>query len=170
MTTNCKPLTGVYAGTFDPVTYGHFDVIRRAGRMVDRLIIGVAQHTGKQMTFSMEERVSFIEQHLEEFIAEDGTKDIAIMPVDGLLVDFVAEQNAKVVFRGLRAVADFDYEFQMAMMNARLAPDIETVFLMASERNQFIASRFVKEVARLGGDVSSFAPSAVRAALMNHPG
>ena len=154
--------TGIYPGTFDPVTYGHFDIIQRAVRLVDRLVIGVARHSGKDAAFTVEERMAFIAAHVARTGLNAG---ILIQPMDGLLVDFVRTCGATVVFRGLRAVADFDYEFQMAMMNARLAPEIETVFLMASETNQFIASRLVKEVARLGGDIAAFVPPEVEAAL-----
>lgn len=154
--------TGIYPGTFDPVTYGHFDIIQRAVRLVDQLVIGVARHSGKDAAFTVEERMAFIAAHVARAGLDAG---ILIQPMDGLLVDFVRTCGATVVFRGLRAVADFDYEFQMAMMNARLAPEIETVFLMASETNQFIASRLVREVARLGGNIASFVPPEVEAAL-----
>jgi pantetheine-phosphate adenylyltransferase len=155
--------TGIYPGTFDPVTFGHFDIIQRAARLVDQLVVGVARHSGKEAAFTVEQRMAFIAMHLPRL--ESGSCVIRVLPMDGLLVDFVKTCNGSVLFRGLRAVADFDYEFQMAMMNARLAPDIETVFLMASETNQFIASRLVREVARLGGDISSCVPPEVAAAL-----
>jgi pantetheine-phosphate adenylyltransferase len=158
-----SPRIGIYPGTFDPVTLGHFDIIQRASRLVDTLIIGVAKHSGKQTQFTLEQRIQFIEEHLPDF-PHNGTM-IKILPIEGLLVEFAHSLNATVVFRGLRAVADFDYEFQMAMMNARLAADVETVFLMASERNQFIASKLVKEVAILGGDVAGFVPKKVAEAL-----
>lgn len=153
---------GIYPGTFDPATFGHFDIIQRAGRLVDQLVIGVARHSGKDACFSLQQRMELIDSYLNRIGQH---KNAIIRPVDGLLVDFVCACNATVVFRGLRAVADFDYEFQMAMMNCRLAPEIETVFLMASEKHQFIASRLVREVARLGGDVSSFVPPEVEEAL-----
>ena len=149
---------GVYAGSFDPVTNGHIDVMRRASGLVDKLIIGVAQHSGKEkFLFDTNKRCELISDCIN-FPAE-------IKVISGLLVDFATQNNAKVLFRGLRVVADFDYELQMAMMNARLAPSIETVFLMASEKNQFLASRLVKEVARLGGDINSFVPSNVAISL-----
>jgi len=154
--------TGIYPGTFDPVTFGHFDIIQRAAKLVDRLVIGVARHSGKDAAFTVEQRMDFIAAHLPR---AGVAAEILIQPMEGLLVDFVRGCGAAVVFRGLRAVADFDYEFQMAMLNARLAPEIETVFLMASETNQFIASRLVREVARLGGDISTFVPPEVEAAL-----
>jgi pantetheine-phosphate adenylyltransferase len=150
--------TGIYAGSFDPVTMGHVDIMRRASTLVDRLIIGVAEHNSKErFLFTSQQRCDFIKHH-SHFPAE-------VQVSSGLLVDFAKEHKANVLFRGLRVVADFDYELQMAMMNTRLAPDIETVFLMASEKHQFIASRLVKEVARLGGNIDSFVPSGVAEAL-----
>ncbi len=154
---------GIYPGSFDPVTFGHIDVIKRASHLVDRLIIGVARHTTKDMLFNLTERQQFILQYLPELPANGCSIDV--IPIDGLLVNFARQEGAKMIFRGLRAVADFEYEFQMAMMNDRLAPEIETVFLMASEHNQFIASKLVKEVSRLGGDVSSFVPQHVAVEL-----
>lgn len=153
---------GIYPGTFDPATNGHFDIIGRAARLVDRLIIAVAEHSGKNTLFTVEERIALIEEHLPKM----GLPNLPqVMPIRGLLINFARDHDATMIFRGLRAVADFDYEFQMAMMNARLADDIETVFLMASEKHQFIASKLVKEVARLGGDISSFVPHNVESAL-----
>lgn len=148
---------GLYPGTFDPVTNGHLDVIGRAARLLDRLIVGVAINTGKGPLFSLEERVELVQAELAPIIARTGAA-IEVRPFKGLLIGFAQEIGAQVIVRGLRAVSDFDYEFQMAGMNHRLNEDIETVFLMASETNQFIASRFVKEIAQLGGDISSFVP------------
>lgn len=148
---------GVYPGTFDPVTNGHLDIIGRAARLVDRLVIGVAINTGKEPLFSLEERVELVRAEAVKAAAGSGAV-IEVAPFHGLLVDFARAQGASVVVRGLRAVSDFDYEFPMAGMNRRLDPAIETVFLMASETNQFIASRLVKEIARMGGDISSFVP------------
>lgn len=159
-----QPRIGLYAGTFDPVTFGHLDIIKRAARLVDTLVVGVAEHTGKETKFSSVERASFITSCLTRIETDIAVK-IQVQPFSGLLVEYVRSIGASTVFRGLRAVADFDYEFQMAMMNTRLAPDVETVFLMASERHQFIASKLVKEVAKLGGDVSSFVPQEVVTAL-----
>lgn len=147
--------TGVYPGTFDPVTNGHLDIIGRAARLVDRLVVGVAVNIGKEPLFSLDERVELV--RAEAGKAARGAA-IDVVPFSGLLVDFARAQGANVVVRGLRAVSDFDYEFPMAGMNRRLDPAIETVFLMASETNQFIASRLVKEIARMGGDISSFVP------------
>lgn len=147
----------LYPGTFDPPTNGHLDVIGRAARMVDRLVVGVAANPGKNPLFTLAERVELVQREVAA-LATAGTGEILVQGFDGLLVDFARQLGALAIVRGLRAVSDFDYEFQMAGMNYRLDPDIETVFLMASERHQFISSRFVREVARLGGDISSFVP------------
>jgi pantetheine-phosphate adenylyltransferase len=152
-----KTRIGLYPGTFDPVTNGHLDVIARAARLLDKLVVGVAINTGKGPLFSLEERVELVTAEIEEIASRNGMV-IEVRPFKGLLVDFAREMGASMLVRGLRAVSDFDYEIQMAGMNYRLAPDIETVFLMASERHQFIASRLVKEVAMLGGDITSFVP------------
>jgi pantetheine-phosphate adenylyltransferase len=149
---------GIYPGTFDPVTNGHLDIIGRAARLVDRLVIGVAQNTGKGPLFSMEERVELVREECAPIAARTGTP-IEIKHFGTLLIHFAKSVNACMLIRGLRAVSDFDYEFQMAGMNYRLDHQIETVFLMASERHQFISSRLVKEVAMLGGDISSFVPA-----------
>jgi pantetheine-phosphate adenylyltransferase len=146
---------GIYPGTFDPITNGHLDIIQRASRVVDRLIVAVAQNAGKNPLFTMEERVEMAKAEIAEVANPNGTL-IEVRSFDNLLMHFAADCGANVIIRGLRAVSDFEYEFQMAGMNARLNPDIETLFLMASERCQFISSRFVKEIGLLGGDVSSF--------------
>jgi pantetheine-phosphate adenylyltransferase len=146
---------GIYPGTFDPITNGHADIIRRAIKIVDRLVIGVARNDGKGPLFATDERVDIVRDevaHLENGDAER----IEVCAFDSLLVNFAQSVGATMVIRGLRAVSDFEYEFQMAGMNARLNPEIETVFLMASDRFQFISSRFVKEIGALGGDVSHF--------------
>jgi len=146
---------GIYPGTFDPITNGHTDIIRRAIRIVDRLVVGVARNDGKGPLFATDERVEIVRDevaHLENGNAER----IEVRAFDGLLMHFAKSVGASVIVRGLRAVSDFEYEFQMTGMNARLNPDIETVFLMASDRFQFISSRFVKEIGALGGDVSHF--------------
>lgn len=152
-----KLRVGLYPGTFDPVTNGHLDVIGRAARLLDKLVVGVAVNTGKGPLFALEERVELVEAEIARIATENGMV-IEVRPFDNLLIDFARQVGASMIVRGLRAVSDFDYEFQMAGMNYRMAPDIETVFLMASERHQFIASRLVKEVAMLGGDISSFVP------------
>lgn len=148
---------GVYPGTFDPVTNGHLDIIGRAARILDRLVVGVAMNAGKGPLFPLEERVELVKAETDAIAARTGTA-IEVVPFEGLLVGFARQVGANVIVRGLRAVSDFDYEFQMTGMNRRLDQEIETVFLMASETNQFISSRFVKEIARLGGDVTSFVP------------
>ncbi len=155
---------GVYPGTFDPPTNGHLDIIARAARLVDSLVIGVAVNAGKGPLFSLEERVEMVEAELAPIASRNSTV-ITVKPFDSLLMHFVREQGARMIIRGLRAVTDFDYEFQMTGMNARLDPEVETVFLMASERHQFIAARLVKEIAMLRGDVSSFLPARVNARL-----
>lgn len=147
----------LYPGTFDPVTNGHLDVIARAARLVDKLVVGVAINTGKGPLFSIEERVELVTAEIAAIARRNGTI-IEVMPFNKLLMHFARQVGARMIVRGLRAVADFDYEFQMAGMNYRMDPGIETVFLMASERHQFIASKLVKEVALLGGDISSFVP------------
>jgi pantetheine-phosphate adenylyltransferase len=156
---------GIYPGTFDPITNGHADIIRRAIRVVDRLVIGVARNDGKGPLFATDERVEIVRDevaHLENGDAER----IEVRAFDVLLVNFARSVGATVVIRGLRAVSDFEYEFQMAGMNARLNPEIETVFLMASDRFQFISSRFVKEIGALGGDVSHFVSPRVAVRLL----
>ena len=152
-----RRLVGMYPGTFDPVTNGHIDIIARAACLVHRLVVGVAENAGKGPLFPSAERVELVQAETDAIAARTGT-EIVVEPFSGLLIDFARQVSAGVIVRGLRAVSDFDYEFQMAGMNARLAPDVETVFLMASEHHQFISSRFVKEIATLGGDVSSFVP------------
>jgi pantetheine-phosphate adenylyltransferase len=149
---------GLYPGTFDPVTNGHIDVIGRAARLLDKLIVGVAINTGKGPMFSLEERVELVTAEISSIATRNGMV-IEVVPFDTLLINFARSVGASMIVRGLRAVSDFDYEFQMAGMNYRMAPDIETVFLMASETHQFIASRLVKEVAMLGGDITSFVPA-----------
>ena len=151
---------GVYPGTFDPITNGHLDIIIRASKVVDHLIVAVALNAGKGPLFTVEERCRMV----EEEVAKSGKVEpekIEVRTFDGLLVKFAADAGANLVVRGLRAVSDFEYEFQMAAMNSRLEPDVETVFLMASDRNQFISSRFVKEISMLGGNVRHFAPEGI---------
>jgi len=147
--------TGVYPGTFDPVTNGHMDIISRATRVVDRLIVAVAVNADKEPLFTLEERVAMVEADIR-VLKPDVAARIEVRPFDNLLVEFVMDVGASMILRGLRAVSDFEYEFQMAAMNSRLDPELETVFLMASDRHQFISSRFVKEIGRLGGDISHF--------------
>ena len=160
---------GFYPGTFDPVTLGHLDIIERATTLVDRLVIGVAINYDKGPMFSLEERVSMIEAECAAITARTGC-DIVVHPFENLLVDCAREVGASVIVRGLRAVADFEYEFQMVAMNRALDDSIETVFLMAEAEHQAIASKLVKEIARLGGDVSKFVTPPVRAALAARTG
>jgi len=158
---------GIYPGTFDPITNGHLDIIKRSLRLVDHLVVGVAVSAGKNPTFTLEERVAITQRELDNLGLPEG-KSATAKPFSNLLMDFAVDNGARFLIRGLRAVSDFEYEFQMCGMNVRLNPDVETVFLMASERNQFIASRFVKEVARLGGDVGQFVPPGVKDDLLRH--
>jgi pantetheine-phosphate adenylyltransferase len=146
---------GVYPGTFDPITNGHTEIVRRALRVVDKLVIGPFINIGKGPLFSLQERIDIIKDDIEEFAPEDKDR-IEVLPYEGLLVHFARGIGASVIVRGLRAVSDFEYEIQMANMNYRMEPDIETIFLMASDRHQFIASSLVKDIARLGGDTSQF--------------
>ncbi len=144
---------GLYPGTFDPITNGHLDIIKRAVKLVDRLVIGVAINAGKGPLFSLEERVALV---MQEAAPLAGPSEIIAMPFDSLLMHFAEQVGATVIVRGLRAVSDFEYEFQMTAMNQQLNRHIETVFLMADPRHQAIASKLVKEIATLGGDVSAF--------------
>lgn len=154
---------GLYAGTFDPVTNGHLDIIRRGTKIVDRLVIGVAVNGGKGPLFTLEERVSIVERETAGFAAPGV---ITVKPFNNLLMHFADQVGAQTIIRGLRAVSDFDYEFQMVGMNHKLNPDVETVFLMADPQHQAIASTLVKEIAKLGGDVHHFAPPGVVADLL----
>lgn len=146
---------GLYPGTFDPITNGHVDIVSRALKLVDKLVIGVAINADKGPLFDLDERVAMVEQEVKPLASKNGV-DLDVKPFDNLLMHFAMEVDAGMIIRGLRAVSDFEYEFQMVGMNYRLNPEIETVFLMASDKHQFIASRLVKEIARLGGDVSKF--------------
>ncbi|HDR28381.1 pantetheine-phosphate adenylyltransferase [Rhodovulum sp.] len=156
---------GLYPGTFDPLTLGHIDIITRACALVDRLVIGVAINRDKGPLFPLEDRVAMIEAECAMLSAQTGTEIVA-HPFENLLIDCARDVGATMILRGLRAVADFEYEFQMVGMNRALDSSIETVFLMADARRQAIASRLVKEIARLGGDVSSFVTPAVRERLV----
>lgn len=155
-------LTGLYPGTFDPITNGHLDVIGRAVKLVDKLVIGVAVSGGKGPLFSLEERMAIVEAETQRFRTDI---EIDVRPFQSLLMDFAVEVGAGVIVRGLRAVADFEYEFQMTAMNQQLNRDIETVFFMADPRHQAIASRLVKEIAGLGGDITAFVPPGVAGKL-----
>ncbi len=155
---------GLYPGTFDPITLGHMDIIRRACSLIDRLVIGVAINRDKGPLFDLDERVRMIDVECSRISEETGT-EIVVHPFENLLIHCAQEVGASVIVRGLRAVSDFEYEFQMVGMNRALNDEVETVFLMADANHQAIASRLVKEIARLGGDVSKFVPPSVRSAL-----
>ena len=154
--------TGLYPGTFDPITNGHLDIARRAVKMFDRLVIGVAVNRDKGPLFSLEERVAMVEAEVAPL---QGTCRIEVLPMEGLLMNFAVSVGAQSIIRGLRAVSDFEYEFQMVARNQKLNPDVETVFLMADPATQAVASRLVKEIARLGGDVRHFVPPRIKSAL-----
>jgi pantetheine-phosphate adenylyltransferase len=148
----------VYPGTFDPVTYGHLDVLDRAAGIFRTVTISVAESTGKNTLFSLEERLKMIRNSVK-------SRNIRIESFSGLLVDYAARIKAGVIVRGLRAISDFEYEFKMALINRKIAPEIETVFLMPNEKYSYISSTFVKEIAKFGGDVSAFVPPSVREML-----
>ena len=148
-----KKRTALYPGTFDPMTLGHLDIIKRASGLCDKLVVAVAINHGKNPLFALDERVEMVENAVTPL---RDSIEVEVLPFEGLLIHFVESVGASVIVRGLRAVSDFEYEFQMAGMNDRLNPDIETVFLMADPQYQTIASRLVKEIARLGGDVAQF--------------
>ena len=156
--------TAIYPGTFDPITNGHADLVHRAAACFDRVLVAVAGSTAKNTRFTLDERVGFAREVMRE------VRNVAILSFDGLLAEFAREQGAKVILRGLRAVSDFEYEFQLASMNRRLAPDIETMFLTPDEGYTFISSSLVREIAALGGDVGGFVHPAVEAALRNKIG
>lgn len=158
---------GIYPGTFDPITVGHMDIIRRALHVVDKLVIGVALDTGKEPAFDLATRGRLVEQDVKAALGKDASR-VAVQTFSGLLVNFASDVGAHIIIRGMRAVSDYEYEFQMASINSRLKPDIETVFLTASESTHFISSRFVKQIARLGGDISTFVSPEIAKALKAH--
>lgn len=157
---------GLYPGTFDPITLGHIDIIRRASLLVDRLVIGVAINRDKAPLFTLEERVEMLEKDCADLSEQTGT-EIIVHPFENLLINCAHDVGAQVILRGLRAVADFEYEFQMVGMNRSLDNSIETVFLMAEAKHQAIASKLVKEIARLDGDISKFVTPHVANRLLN---
>ena len=152
--------TGIYPGTFDPITLGHLDIIQRSLRLVDRLIIAVTATSSKTLTFSTEERAGLIRESLSDL-----GLDLEVETFDGLLVSYARKKGALVIFRGLRAVSDFEYEFQMALMNKKMAPDIEEVFLTSEQSYIYLSSSLVKDVAKLGGNISDFVTPSVEKAL-----
>jgi pantetheine-phosphate adenylyltransferase len=160
---------GLYPGTFDPITLGHTDIIRRACALVDRLVIGVAINRDKGPLFSLDERVTMIERECTRLSEQTGT-EIIVHPFENLLINCARDVGAQLIIRGLRAVADFEYEYQMVGMNRVLDDSVETVFLMAEARHQAIASKLVKEIARLDGDVGKFVAPAVNEALLSKLG
>ncbi len=151
----------IYPGSFDPVTNGHLDVIDRARKLFDEVIVAVAHNDLKQPLFTLEERLELLHQTIGKL------KNVEIAPLEGLLVDFAVTRKASAVVRGLRAVSDFEFEFQMALMNRKLEANVETIFLMPKEEYTYLSSRIVKEIARLGGDVAKFVPNRVAKALRN---
>ena len=155
-----RPRVGVYPGTFDPITRGHLDIIRRGSKLVDRLVVGVATNPSKSPMFTLEERVEQVQRE-----AALVAPNVDVVPFNSLLMKFAEQQGAQIIIRGLRAVADFEYEFQMTGMNYQINPSIETVFLMADPRYQTIASKLVKEVAIYGGKIDAFVPPAVAEAV-----
>ena len=157
---------GLYPGTFDPITLGHIDIIRRASLLVDRLVLGVAINRDKAPLFTLEERVEMLEKDCADLSEQTGT-EIIVHPFENLLINCAHDVGAQVIVRGLRAVADFEYEFQMVGMNRSLDNSIETVFLMAEAKHQAIASKLVKEIARLDGDISKFVTPHVANRLLN---
>jgi pantetheine-phosphate adenylyltransferase len=156
-----SPRTAIYPGTFDPITNGHMDIIRRATRVADHLIVAVARNAGKNPLLGVDERIELVRAEIADLNNPAEGRRVEARPFDNLLMHFAQSVGACMIVRGLRAVSDFEYEFQMAGMNARLDPNVETLFLMASESHQFISSRFVKEIGRLGGDISSFVSARV---------
>lgn len=149
----------LYPGTFDPVTNGHLDLIERAARLFDKVVVAVAESEGKNPLFNVQQRVELVKEVVKDIA------NVEVCGFSGLLVDFAKEQNANALLRGLRAVSDFEYEFQLALMNRRLAPELESLFLTPAEQHSFISSTLVREVAELGGDVTEFVPQAVQDAL-----
>lgn len=151
--------TAIYPGSFDPLTNGHLDVVQRAAKLFDRVIVAVAENESKHPLFTLEERVSLVQQAVAKL------PNVKAHSFGGLLVDYVAEQKAQAIVRGLRAVSDFEFEFQLALMNRKLDESIETIFMMPKDTYTFLSSRIVKEIARLGGDVRQFVPPNVQVAL-----
>jgi pantetheine-phosphate adenylyltransferase len=151
--------TAVYPGSFDPITNGHLDIVRRASQMFDRVVVGVASNANKHLLFNIDERIDMVQK------AVKGLRNVRVDRIDGLLINYVRRKRATVIVRGLRAVSDFEYEFQLALMNRKLDSRIETIFLMTKDEYTFISSRLVKEISQLGGDVSAFVPHGVKRTL-----
>ena len=173
MTQTGRNRIGLYPGTFDPLTLGHLDIMTRASQICDVLVIGVAENSGKSPIFSLEERLAIVQEqmaliHGKNKTKESQNKQIIVKSFTGLLTDFAEKIDASFIIRGLRAVSDFEYEFQMASANRRLKGDLETVFLTASENQHFVASSLVKEIANFGGDISSFVQAEVEARIKRY--
>lgn len=151
---------GIYPGSFDPITNGHLDIIERASKLCDKVIVSVLQNPSKSPLFTLEERVCLIEEAVKPF------GNITVECFSGLLIDYAKKNDAKVIIKGLRAVSDFEYEFQMALMNRKLAPDVETIFLMTSSENSYLSSSLVKEVARFGGCIEGLVPESTKKAIL----
>src|SRR5437868_2770805 len=151
--------TAIYPGSFDPLTNGHLDVIQRAVKLFDRVVVAVAKNEGKQPLFTLEERLDLVRTSIK------GIKNVEADSFDSLLVDYVDQHNAQAIVRGLRAVSDFEFEFQLALMNRKLNERVETIFMMPKDTYTFLSSRIIKEIARLGGDISAFVPAHVQTAL-----
>ena len=156
---NTKEVVGIYPGSFDPITNGHLDLIERGSRLVDRLIVAILRNEEKRVLFSIDERIAMLEEVVSHF------PNVEVASFNGLLVDYAAESGARLIIRGIRAVSDYEYELQMALMNRRLRPEIETVFLMAGEAYSFISSRLVKEIISLGGNITGLVPPTVESRL-----
>ncbi len=150
-----KNITAIYPGTFDPITLGHIDIIRRAANIFEKVVVTLAVNTSKKPLFNVEERLEMIHDAIDKF------ENVSVAHFDGLLVDFAREQKSLVIIRGLRAISDFEYEFQMALTNRRLCGDVETVFIMAEEHVSYFSSSLVREIAKLGGDISALVPEPV---------
>lgn len=163
-----RTLVGVYPGTFDPITRGHADIISRATRVVDHLYVAVARNAGKGPLFSVDERVELVRDDLKDLNTNGAT--VEVRPFDNLLIHFAEEVGARVIVRGLRAVSDFEYEFQLATMNRHLTEEVETIYLTPTEKYTFISSSLVREIARLGGDISEFVSPKVNKALLERLG
>lgn len=156
---NTKEVIGLYPGSFDPITNGHLDLIERGSRLVDKLIVAILRNEEKRVLFSIDERIAMLEEVVSHF------HNVEVASFNGLLVDYAAQSKARLIIRGIRAVSDYEYELQMALMNRRLRPEIETVFLMAGEAYSFISSRLVKEIISLGGNISGLVPPTVEGRL-----
>lgn len=159
MTGNRRPVTAIYPGSFDPITNGHLDLIERGARLFDKLLVAILENAAKEPLFTVAERMEMLRQVTAPF------SNVEVGSFHGLLVDYMRQIGARVILRGIRAISDYEYELQMALMNSRLAPDVETVFLMSSEAYSFVSSRLIKQVFELGGDVSGLVPPIVEARL-----